>query len=219
MPDPTLPLPTEPIEPHGRRPVEHATPVDPYADAPLPSVGYLPAYPPEPPAPPVSPAYYAPEPMSPHPVSPHPVSPQPVSPSAPPPAIAAPPVPAALPVTPAPPAPIVSRIGEISVSSTTIYTPTGELPLRGSQWVLSDQWQAHSKIPAWAIVMTILTFFCIPIFNFLFLLAKETYYTGVVAVSVSGSGRHYVARIPVANQAQVANLQSQVNYVRSLATL
>lgn len=218
MPDPTLPLPTEPIEPHGHRqpavPSEHPTPVDPYADAPLPSVGYLPAYQPElPPAPPVSPAQYLPEPA---PYEPAQYAAAPVSP---PPPAPTPPVPAALPVTPAPPAPIVSRIGEISVSSTTVYTPTGELPLRGSQWILTDQWQAHSKIPAWAIVMTILTFFCIPVFNFLFLLAKETYYTGVVAVSVSGSGRHYVARIPVANQAQVANLQSQVNYVRSLATL
>ena len=135
------------------------------------------------------------------------------------PAIAA--APAALPVAPAPapPAPIVARIGEISVSSTTVYTPTGEMPLRGSQWILTDQWQAHSKIPAWAIVLTVLTFFCIPIFNFLFLLAKETYYTGVVAVSVASAGRHYVARIPVSSQVQVANLQSQVNYTRSLAAL
>jgi hypothetical protein len=178
MPDSTLPLPTEPIPPHGLQPANadsDPTPVDPYL-API----------------------------------------QPALPLA--------PIPAALPVTPpavlpAPPTPIVARIGEISVSSTTVYTPTGEMPLRGSQWILTDQWQAHSKIPAWAIVLTILTFFCIPIFNFLFLLAKETYYTGVVVVSVASAGRHYVARIPVGNQAHVANLQSQVNYVRSLAAL
>jgi hypothetical protein len=132
------------------------------------------------------------------------------------------PIPAARPVTPAapaPPLPIVARIGEISVSSTTVYTPTGEMPLRRSQWMLTDQWQAHSKIPTWAIALTVLTFFCIPIVNFLFLLARETYYTGVVAVSVSSAGHHYVARIPVTDQAQVANLQNQVNYVRSLAAL
>jgi len=170
MSDPTVPLPTEPIPPHGPQPSSAAfdpTPVDPY--------------------------YLLP-------------------------AIVTPPA-APAPAPPAPPAPIVARIGEISVSSTTVYTPTGEMPLRGSQWILTDQWQAHSKIPAWAIVLTVLTFFCIPIFNFLFLLAKETYYTGVVAVSVASAGRHYVARIPVSSQVQVANLQSQVNYIRSLAAL
>ncbi|NUT07332.1 MAG: hypothetical protein HOV76_28050 [Hamadaea sp.] len=142
---------------------------------------------------------------------------EPSSPAAPAPASA--PVEAALPVAPAPPLPIVARVGEISVSSTTIYTPTGEMPLRGSQWVVTDQWQAHSKIPTWAILLCILTFFCIPVFNFLFLLAKETYYTGMVVVSVTSAGRHYVARIPVNSQVQVATLQSQVNYIRSLAAL
>ncbi|NUR73951.1 MAG: hypothetical protein HOU81_24315 [Hamadaea sp.] len=137
---------------------------------------------------------------------------------APPPVSPAPQLPA-LAVTPGPPPPVVARVGEISVSSTTVYTPTGEMPLRGSQWIVTDQWQAHSKIPVWAIVLCIVTFFCIPIFNFLFLLAKETYYTGMVVVSVTSAGRHYVARIPVNSQVQVANLQSQVNYIRSLAAL
>jgi hypothetical protein len=153
---------------------------------------------------------------------------EPLAPMAEPPMTAQPPMPMAQPpmraaqlpaALPAPPTPIVARVGEISVSSTTVYTPTGEMPLRGSQWILTDQWQAHSKIPTWAIILTIVTFFCIPIFNFLFLLAKETYYSGMVAVSVSSSGRHYVARIPVNSQAQVATLQSQVNYIRSLAAL
>ncbi|MCP2325016.1 hypothetical protein HDA40_003523 [Hamadaea flava] len=173
------------------------TPVDPFmtTHAMPPALPAEPAYPAYPPA---EPAYHYAEPVSP---------------------VAPPPMEAAPPAVPAPPLPIVARVGEISVSSTTIYTPTGEMPLRGSQWVVTDQWQAHSKIPVWAIVLCILTFFCIPIFNFLFLLAKETYYTGMVVVSVTSAGRHYVARIPVNSQVQVANLQSQVNYIRSLAAL
>jgi len=173
------------------------TPVDPFMTTH--------ALPPALPAEPAYPAYAPPEPAYPA-----------YAPAEPAPPVAAP---APLSAAPAPPAPIVARVGEISVSSTTVYTPTGEMPLRGSQWILTDQWQAHSKIPVWAIVLCIVTFFCIPIFNFLFLLAKETYYTGMVAVSVTSAGRHYVARIPVNSQATVANLQSQVNYIRSLAAL
>jgi hypothetical protein len=186
MPDPTLPLPTEPI-PHGQHPV--GPPVDPYEDATF--AAYEPPRAPTPPAPPPAPPL--------HPVP----APAP-----------APPV-----VTPAPPPPIISRIGEISVSATTVYTPTGEMPLRRSQWIVTEQWQAHTKIPTWAIVMCVFTFFCIPFLNFLFLLAKETYYTGAAMVSVANAGRHYVARVPVAGKNQLAALQSQVNYVRSLAAL
>jgi len=185
MPDPTLPLPTEPIQPPGQHPVPPA--VDPFEDATF--AAYEPPRPPAPPAP------------------------------APPLALAPAPSPGPPVVTPAPPPPIVSRIGEISVSTTTIYTPTGDMPLKHSQWVVTEQWQAHTKVPTWAIVMCVFTFFCIPFLNFLFLLAKETYYTGQAVVSVSSGGRHYVARIAVKNQNQVANLQSQVNYVRSLAAL
>jgi hypothetical protein len=186
MPEPTLPLPTEPIQPHGQHSVPPA--VDPFEDA------TFAAY--EPPAPP-APAALPPAPRA-----------------TPAPAPGPPPLPA-----PAPPPPIVARIADISVSSRTIYTPTGEMPLKRSQWIVTEQWQAHTRIPAWAIVMCVLTFFCMPFLNFLFLLAKQTYHTGFATVSVTSAGRHYVTRVSVKHQNQVAQLQSQVNYVRSLAAL
>ena len=120
--------------------------------------------------------------------------------------------------TPGPPPPIVCRIQEIAVSPAMVYTPTAEMPLRGSHWMMTEQWQVHTKIPTWAILMCIFTICFFP-FNFFFLLAKDTYYTGFALVTVSNHGRQYAARIPVSNQAQVANLQNQVNYVRSLAAL
>jgi hypothetical protein len=189
MPDPTLPLPTEPIPPPGQHPVPPA--VDPYEDA-------------------TFAAYEPPQPR-----------PEPGPPALPPAPVPPPPVPqAALPVpTPAPPSPIIARIADISVSSTIVYTPTGEMPLKRSQWIVTEQWQAHTRVPTWAILMCVFTFFCFPFLNFLFLLAKQTYYTGHATVSVASAGRHYVTRVAVKNQTEVAQLQSQVNYVRSLAAL
>ncbi|WP_034592147.1 hypothetical protein [Hamadaea tsunoensis] len=204
MPEPTLPLPTEPIPPSHGEPHGHLPPQDPYADT-MPAYAIGPYAPP--PAAPVAPVQPPAPPVQP----PAPAAPPPARPSN---AIVPAPVPA-----PGTPPPIVARIGEIAVSSTTIYTPAGEMPLRRSQWLVTDQRQAHTKIPTWAIVLTILTFFCMPLLNFLFLLARETYYTGQSVVSVTSGGRHYVAYIPVANQAQAASLNSQINYVRSLAAL
>jgi hypothetical protein len=188
MPDPTLPLPTEPIHPAGQHPVPPA--VDPFEDA------TFAAY--EPPQPRPTPTALPPAPLPPTPA----------------PAPGPPPVP-----TPAPPSPIIARIADISVSSTTIYTPNGEMPLKRSQWIVTEQWQAHTRIPTWAIIMCVFTFFCLPFLNFLFLLAKQTYYTGYATISVASSGRHYVTRAAVNNQNQVAQVQSQVNYIRSLAAL
>jgi hypothetical protein len=111
------------------------------------------------------------------------------------------------------------QLGEVSVSSTTIYTPAGEIPLKGSQWTLSDQWQAQHKIPAWAIVCAILLFFFLCFFSLFFLLAKETRYTGTIQITITNGPRQYVARIPVTDQRIAQHVNSQVNYVRSLASL
>lgn len=198
MPEPTLPLPTEPIQPAGQHPVP--PPVDPFEDATF--AAYEPPQPRPAPGPPALP---------PAPVPPPPVATAPPVPALP---VPAPPVP-----TPGPPSPIVARIADISVSSTTVYTPTGEMPLKRSQWIVTEQWQAHTRIPTWAVLMCVFTFFCFPFLNFLFLLAKQTYHTGHATVSVASAGRHYVTRVAVKNQNDVAQLQSQVNYVRSLAAL
>jgi hypothetical protein len=119
-----------------------------------------------------------------------------------------------------PPAePVILSIGEIQVTSTTIRTPVGEFPLRGSQWHISDSWTTEQKIPTWAIVLSIVGFFCLTIFSLLFLLAKETVYHGVVQVQVVNGPYHYVSRVPVNNQQYVQHVYGQVNYVRSLAAM
>jgi len=119
---------------------------------------------------------------------------------------------------PAPtPEPVILNIGEIQVTSSTIRTPIGELPLRGSQWHATDAWTSEQKIPTWAIVLAVVGFFCLTFFSLLFLLAKETVHRAVVNVQVTSGGVQYLARIPATDPAQVQHIYQQVNYVRSLA--
>jgi hypothetical protein len=113
--------------------------------------------------------------------------------------------------------PVVAQIAEIQVTPSTVRTPTGQFPLRGSSWLVNDQWIASQATPTWAIVLAIVGFFCLTIFSLLFLLAKETRYSGSVQVMVSNGPHQYATRIPVISQAQVYHLNQQVNYVRSLA--
>lgn len=113
--------------------------------------------------------------------------------------------------------PVILSIGEIGVTSTMIHTPAGSFPLRGSQWTVADQWTMTQKIPTWAIVMSIVTFFCVFLFSLLFLLARENVYSGMVTVTVGNGPYMYVARLPALNQQHVQYLYQQVNYVRALS--
>ncbi|WP_433376117.1 hypothetical protein ACQPZX_07220 [Actinoplanes sp. CA-142083] len=126
-------------------------------------------------------------------------------------------------LTPAPvpqdPGPVILQIAEISVTSTTVFTPTGDIPLAGSHWQVNDYWFAQQRIPKWAIVLAIVGFCVLTIFSLLFLLVKETVMQGTVQVTVTNGTRQYVARIPVTDQAAVTAINQQVNYVRTLAAL
>jgi hypothetical protein len=117
------------------------------------------------------------------------------------------------------PEPVIAQIGEVQVTSTTVRTPAGQFPLRGSQWSVTDQWMADQKIPTWAVVLAILLFFCIGPFSLLFLLAKESVNRGVVQVQVGNGPYLYVARLPADSQQYVQYIYQQVNYVRSLASV
>ncbi|MDI1464362.1 hypothetical protein QEZ54_25655 [Catellatospora sp. KI3] len=115
--------------------------------------------------------------------------------------------------------PVLVQLGEVAVTATTIITPAGEIPLRGSQWTVNDQFHSRQRIPAWAVVCAILLFFLLCFLSLLFLLVKETTYEGSVQISIANAGQHYVVRIPVGDQRVIAHLHAQVNYVRSLAAL
>jgi hypothetical protein len=115
--------------------------------------------------------------------------------------------------------PVIVQIAEIGVTSTVVHTPTGDIPLAGSQWQVSDFWFTTQRIPRWAIVAAIAGFCVLTVFSLLFLLVKESVAQGTVQVVVTNGTHQYVARIPVKDQAAVTAINQQVNYVRTLAAL
>jgi hypothetical protein len=117
---------------------------------------------------------------------------------------------------PGAPEQVLVQIGEIAVTNTTVYTPSGPIPLRGSQWAVQDQWLSEQKTPTWAIVLAIVGVFVVCLFSLLLLLVKETRFHGTVNVTVTNGNQQYAARIPVYHQQQVHHIYNQVNYVRSL---
>ncbi|MGC4781165.1 hypothetical protein ACLQ3A_05885 [Micromonospora zamorensis] len=222
--DPTAPLP-EPVPENRAHP-----PIDPWAveppTAPLPTT-----------APPAAAASDLP------PTTPFPVAPAPAQ-FSPPAQFSAPPAPFSGPpaqpagawpaVGPYPPTPmavppalagyasgpevVAVQIAEIAVSPPVIRTPAGVLPLAGATWHVADYWQREEKVATWALICAIVGFFCLFVLSLLFLLVKETRHHGTVQVTVTNGAQQYVARIPVADQAQVQHLNNQVNYARSLSS-
>jgi hypothetical protein len=111
----------------------------------------------------------------------------------------------------------VLRLGEITVTGSTVHTPLGSCPLRGSRWHAQDQWIVSQRTPVWAIVLAVVGFCVLTVFSLLFLLAKETVYHGVIMVTVSHGPFTYTARLPVFDQQGAQHVHNQVNYVRAMA--
>lgn len=117
------------------------------------------------------------------------------------------------------PGPVIISIGEIAVTSTVIHTPAGDIPLAGSTWHVVDHWRHERVTPRWAIVLAIVCFCVTAGLGLLFLLVKQTVEHGTVQITVTNGAQHYVTQLPVADRAQLADINQQVNYVRSLAAL
>jgi hypothetical protein len=115
--------------------------------------------------------------------------------------------------------PVIAAIGDINVTSHTISTPTGTLPLRGSVWTASDQWLPERRTPRWAIVLAIAGVCFTALLSLLLLLIRTETYRATVTVSVSNGGHFHTTRIVVSTPAQVQEIYDRVNYVRSLAVL
>lgn len=111
--------------------------------------------------------------------------------------------------------PILVTIGDISVTSTTVYTPSGSRPLAELSWTFTDLSSTSQAIPTWAIVCAVV-FFLFCFLGLLFLLAKEDKTQGTVQVTAHGSGFVHTCTIPVTSVAQVADINARVNYIRTL---
>lgn len=213
--EPTLPLPG------AGAPGRFPPPTDPWSADPW----STPVPPSEAPGSPVPEPEWPAAPTGPHPVSGIPVS-GPTTTGSPisGPPISGPPVhgfPAGPPPSGAPAVagPVLVQIGEIAVTSSTVFTPAGQIPLHGSTWQMADYWQSEQRTPRWAIVAAIVGFCVLTVLSLLFLLIKETVHRGTVQVTISNGGWLYVARIPVTNQYEVQQIHQRVNYARSLAVV
>lgn len=111
--------------------------------------------------------------------------------------------------------PVLVTIGDISVTSTTVYTPSGSRPLSEVQWTFTDLSTTSQAIPTWAIICAIV-FFVFCFLGLLFLLAKEDKTQGAAQVTVHGPGFVHTSTIPVTSLAMVGDINARVNYVRTL---
>ncbi|MEV1044704.1 hypothetical protein [Streptomyces sp. NPDC049916] len=107
-------------------------------------------------------------------------------------------------------------IGDITVLSDAIVTPSGTMPLRGAVWTATDMSRTEEKIPAHAIVLAIIfALFCL--IGLLFLLMKEKRTTGFVQVTVTSGGRHHSTMIPAAGPHTFPAVMAQLNAARSMS--
>lgn len=110
----------------------------------------------------------------------------------------------------------VLSIGDITVMSDSIVTPSGTMPLRGAVWTATDMSRTEERIPPVAIVLAIV-FALLCLIGLLFLLMKEKRTTGFVQVTVTSGGRHHSTMIPALAADTFPMVMAQVNTARSMS--
>ncbi|QDY78641.1 hypothetical protein [Streptomyces qinzhouensis] len=114
--------------------------------------------------------------------------------------------------------PLVS-IGDITVLHDTIMTPSGNMPLRGAVWNVTDLSRTEEKIPPYAIALAVVLSLFTCLLSLLFLLIKEKKTTGYIQTTVTGGGLHHATVVPAYNAHTFQHIMGQVNYARSISTL
>lgn len=114
------------------------------------------------------------------------------------------------------PEPQLTTIGDIAISQHWITTPTGQHPIRGTTWTVTDMSRYEESISTAGIVLAIVfAWFCL--LGLLFLLMKDRRMLGYLQVTVQGSGLYHSTMIPATSPQTVMNIHQLVNYARSLA--
>ena len=105
----------------------------------------------------------------------------------------------------------------MTITQNTVILPQGRFPLRGSTWTVQDSTNVTQSIPAYAIVLAIrLAVFCL--LGLLFLLIKETRYSGFISVTVVGEGFYHSVQLPPGPQ-MAGWVAHQVGQARALAAM
>lgn len=131
--------------------------------------------------------------------------------------VAPPPAPAGYALAPAAPPTVLLVIGAMQITATHVFTPAGPIPLASSHVSFVDQSRTTSKIPAWAIVLAIITawFFLL---GLLFLLAKEEQTEGYVSIVVQGrDGRGYTEHVRVNSPTHRDQVVAQAQWLQQLS--
>ncbi|SIO89592.1 hypothetical protein [Nocardiopsis sp. JB363] len=115
------------------------------------------------------------------------------------------------------PEPTLVTIGDIAVTQTSVITPAGRFPIKGSVWTMSDMSRTEQSTPTWAIIVAILIFWWTCLLGLLILLVKESKTSGHVQVTVQADGKYHSTQLPVNSPVLVRQINQQVNYARSLA--
>lgn len=107
-------------------------------------------------------------------------------------------------------------IGDITVMSDAVVTPSGTMPLKGAVWTATDMSRTEEKIPTHAVVLAIVfALFCL--IGLLFLLMKEKRTTGFIQVTVTSGGRHHATMIPAMGPHTFPAVMGQLNQARSMS--
>ncbi|BEL09516.1 hypothetical protein Q0Z83_077070 [Actinoplanes sichuanensis] len=129
------------------------------------------------------------------------------------------PGPSETPETPEPSGPVIVEIAEMQITSTRVHTPVGDLPLAGSRWLVTDHWTSQRRTPTWAKIVAFAGICFTAGLSLFLLMFKEQVAQGTVNVTVTSGQQQYVSRVPVQHEDDVAAINQQVNYIRSLAAL
>lgn len=108
--------------------------------------------------------------------------------------------------------PYVVSLGDIGVTPHWVVTPRGTAPLAGSEWWVVDRGAWSQRIPVWAIILAVVFF---PL-GLLFLLCKESTWSGWVEVTVRAGALVHVTALPVPSF-EAQNAAAIVDRIRALA--
>lgn len=113
---------------------------------------------------------------------------------------------------------VLLALGAMYITATHVHTPAGPIALASSHVSFLDQTRTTTKIPTWAIVLTVITvwFFLL---GLLFLLAKEQRTEGYVSITVQDrEGRAYTEHVRVASMAHRDQVIAQAQWLQQLAS-
>ena len=115
---------------------------------------------------------------------------------------------------------VLVTLGEIHCTASTVMTPNGSFPIRGTDWGIHDGSSMTRRIPPYAIVLAILLTIFTCGLALLFLLIQENVYTGKVDVTVRDkAGNYFATSIPVRHDGTVADVHTRVNYCRHFSQM